>query len=323
MFVLINNTDMDINDIERWIKTARDDNGGVISPEFAMKILGKTNHLGHIKKVLKNIKSKCATPEKMAPYKDFILSCVDGREMSEQAMDMLQEMAKLCGCEDELETINKKPKFYDKTDCNNTIIVKSKEEFEALRGENLKVYFDADKVYLQECDLSKIGSIKFREGAVVDLSWAQNLPKDLDVSMCSKVNLRYCDLEGLKLKFREGAEVVLRCAQNLSKDLDVSMCSKVNLSYCDLEGLNLKFREGAEVVLRCAQNLPKNLDFSMCSKVDLRWCDFSGVKKIKFKDREQKKKFMEYSKNFRGWVVYEKTLFSGIRDRFGLGGAEI
>ena len=287
MFVAINNVDMNINDVEKWIKTARDANGGVISPEDAMEVLSKTNHLGHIKKVLRNIYKNCTTPEKMAPYKEFILSCVDRREMSGEAMDILREMAKLCCCEDELETINKKPKLYNKTDCK-LITVKSKEEFEALRGENLKVYFDADKVDLSECDLSKVKVFNFREVAVVNLVGAKNLPKDLDFSMCSKVNLRYCDLEGL----------------------------------------NLKFREGAEVVLRCAQNLPKNLDFSMCSEVDLSACDLRGVKEIKFKDKEQKKKFMEYSKNFRGWVVYEEkkettSILSRMKKRFGVGGAEM
>ena len=324
MFVAINNVDMDINDVEKWIKTARDANGGVISPEDAMEVLSKTNHLGHIKKVLRNIYKNCTTPEKMAPYKEFILSCVDRREMSGEAMDILLEMAKLCGCEDELETINKKPKLYNKTDCK-LITVKSKEEFEALRGENLNVYFDADEVDLRKCDLSKVKVLKFREGAEVDFLIAENLPKDLDVSMCSKVNLDRCDLRGLNLKFREGAEVDLECARNmpevldlsmcskvdlmgcdlsgvkeikfregaevylrevknLPKDLDVSMCSKVDLFSCNLEGLNLKFREGAEVNFEWARNLPEVLDLSMCSKVILKFCDLSGVKEIKFRE---------------------------------------
>ena len=303
MFVAINNVDMNINDVEKWIKTARDANGGVISPEDAMEVLSKTNHLGHIKKVLRNIKDNCVTPEKIAPYREFILSCVDSREMSGEALKMLQEMAKLCGCEDELESSNNKPKFYGKFDCNNTLVVKSKEEFEALRGENLKVYFDADYVNLGCCDLSGVKELKFREGAEVNLSGAKNLPKDLDVSMCSRLWLHECDLEGLNLKFREGAEVILSSAENLPKDLDVSMCSRVDLeraknlpkdldisqcsvvdlSYCDLEGLNLKFKEGAVVNLYRAKNLPKNLDVSMCSKVELRMCDLEGLN-LKFRE---------------------------------------
>ena len=289
MFVAINNTDMGLSDIEKWIKTARDDNGGIISPEFAMEILSKTNHLGHIKKVLANIKKNCTTKEEIEAYREFILSCVDGREMSADALKMLQEMATLCGYVDEFNEANGRPKFYGKFDCNETDVkvVKSREEFKALRGENLKVYFDADKVELSYLDLSKIKALKFREGAEVyygeDFFPAENLPKDLDVSMCSKVELRRCDLEGLNLKFREGAEVDLSGAYNLPKDLDVSMCSKVDLSFCDLEGLNLNFREGAEVDLGYAANLPKDLDVSMCSKVDLYGCDLSDLN-LKFRE---------------------------------------
>jgi hypothetical protein len=243
--------------------------------------------------------------------------------MSGEAYQTLQEMATLCGCEDELESSNNKPKFYDKTDCNNNIIVKSSEEIEALRGEGLKVFFDDDKVYLQACDLSKIGNIKFREGAEVNLSCAKNLPKGLDVSMCSKVNLIWCDLEGLNLKFREGAKVDLSGARNLPEVLDLSMCSWVALHGCDLRRVKkLKFREGAEVDLYCTQNLPKNLDFSMCSNVDLRGGNLMGVKKIKFKDREQKEKFMEETRGFGGWFVYEETLFSCMKKRLGIGGGE-
>ena len=289
MFVWINNTDMGLSDIEKWIKIARDDNGGVISPEFAMEILGKTNHLGHIKKVLANIKKNCTTKEEIEPYREFILSCVDGREMSADALKMLHEMATLCGCEKEFKEAKDKPKFYGKFDCNNidVKVVKSKEELEALEGEDLVVYFDADRVNLFWYDLSKVKALKFREGAVVDLVGAKNLPKDLDVSMCSRVDLGCCDLEGLRLKFREGAEVDLHGSKNLPKDLDFSQCSRVVLWECDLDGLNLKFREGAEVYLgedfSPAENLPKDLDVSMCSYVDLSHCDLEGLN-LKFRE---------------------------------------
>ena len=329
MFVAIENKDKSPIDLEGDIQVTR--NEGRITPEFAMDVLSLTNFCTNIKKLVRAIKDKCKTKEDILPYREFILSCVDEREMSGEAMGMLREMAKLCGCEDELETINKKPKFYEKTDCNNTIIVKSKEEFKALEGENLKVYFDAGNVYLNDCDLSKVKALKFREGAEVDLSEAYNLPKDLDVSMCSKVNLYGCYLEGLNLKFKEGAEVDLWNAKNLPKDLDVSMCSKVDLRCCDLEGLNLKFREGAEVDLMRAKNLPKDLDVSMCSDVDLIYCDLSGVKEIKFKDEKQEKIFMKDAKNFRGKVVYadedkkekeDNSLFSRIKKRFASGEME-
>ncbi len=283
MFMKIDNRDMSVNDVEKLINDVCKVNDGVILPKFALEILSKTNHITHIKKILNNIKEKCDTPEKMAPYREFILSCVDGREMSPQALDMLDKLAALCGCSDEFEEAKGKPKLYGKFDCKNTVIVRSEEEFEELIGENFNVHFDIDTVDLSSLDLRKVENIKFREGAEVTLSDAENLPKSLDVSMCSKVNLFGCDLSGLNLKFREGAEVNLFSTKNLPKDLDVSMCSKVVLGHCDLSELNLKFREGAEVNLDGAKNLPKDLDFSPCSKVDLSDCDLEGLK-LKFKE---------------------------------------
>ncbi len=292
MFVAIDNIDMDALKVEEWIKTNRDANGGVISPEFAMEILGKTNHFAHIKKVINNIKKACLdengklVKDKVAPYKEFILSCVDRREMSPQAMAVLQELAETGGFVDEFNEANDKTKIYEVKDCENTDvkIIKSKEEFGALAGENLRVFYDADYIYLEGCYLGEVKSLKFKKGAEVSLYKAKHFTKDLDVSMCSYVNLSRCDLEGLKLKFREGAVVDLSDAYNLPKDLDVSMCSKVNLIECDLSRVEkITFREGAEVDLHMATELPKELDLSMCSKVDLRCCDLDGLK-LKFRE---------------------------------------
>jgi hypothetical protein len=67
----------------------------------------------------------------------------------------------------------------------------------------------------------------------------------------------------------------------------------------------------------------------MCSKVVLIWCNLSVVKKIKFKDKEQKEEFMKVVDNFEGKVVYadedkkekeDNSLFSRIKKRFASGG---
>jgi uncharacterized protein YjbI with pentapeptide repeats len=284
MFVAIDNKDKNPVELEGLIQRTRND--GEITPEFAMEILSLTNFNSNIKKLVRAIKDKCKSKEEILPYKDFIVSCVYSREISEEALANLREMATLCGCDKEFEEANGKPKFYGKFDCNNTIIVKSREEFEALEGEDLKVYFDADKVVLSNSDdFSKVKGIKIKDGAEVELSCVKNLPECFDVSGCSKVNFSYCDLEGLSLKFREGAKVFLWWSKNLPKDLDISMCDKVDLKYCDLSGVKeIKFREGAEVILNDSKNLPEVLDISMCDKVDLRYCDLSGVKEIKFRE---------------------------------------
>ena len=346
MFVAIENNEMNVPQVLDWINRTKNANNNVISPEFAMKILGKTNFYGHIKVVLKNIKENCKTREDIEPYKEFILSCVDRREVSPQAMEDLVAMAKLCCCKDEFAELNSKPKWYYKNDCDNIDIkiIKSKKEFYDLEGENLRIFFDADNVDLSSCWLKRVKSLKFRKGVKVSLSYALDLPKDLDFSMCSEVGLTCCNLKGISLKFRDGAMVYLSKTTNLPKELDVSVCSYVDLSSCNLEGIELKFREGAEVYLSDAYNLPEDLDVSMCSKVDLiscylkgmklkfregadvnlnsaeillkeldvsmcskvnlRNCDLKGVETIKFKDKEQEEEFMKNAGTFTGKVEY-------------------
>ena len=265
MFVVINNTDMNVFKIDEWINHTRDANGGVISPEFAMEVLSKTNFRGHIKKVLKNIRENCTTKEQLMPYKEFILSCVDGREMSGEAMASLQEMARVCDCEEEFEKANAKPKFYGEKDCE-AVIIQSREEFKNLKNKNLKIYFDTDCIDLGGCDLSGFKELKFKDGAVVDLNRLKDsLPEYLDFSMCDSVGLRYTDLNGLN---------------------------------------ELKFKDGAVVDLTGAKHFPEVLDLSMCLEVYAEYCDLSGVKEIKFKDKEQEKKFMAEAKIFSGKVVY-------------------
>lgn len=125
MFIKIENTDKTLADIDRLIKKARDDNGGVISPEDAMELLKETNHYINIKVILNNIKEKCNTPEKIAPYREFILSCVDRREMSTDAMKMLEDMARLCGCKREYNYAFYGTKFYGVEDYQRSADVKN------------------------------------------------------------------------------------------------------------------------------------------------------------------------------------------------------
>ena len=285
MFVAINNEDMNIFEVDAFINRTREANGGVISPEFAMEVLSKTNFHGHIKKVLKNIKENCTTREQLLPYKEFILSSVDGREMSENALKDLCELAKICECKEEFDKVNKNPKLYRAFDCEG-VTVGDIYEFDALKGENLKVYFDTDNVCLYYCDLSKVKELKFKDGSEVKFRRAKNLPEVLDLSMCDDVNLRECDLASVKgINFKDEANILIQKVKNLPSDLDVSMCYEVKLSDCDLKGVKeLKFREGAKFFLSGVENLPKVLDVSMCSEVDLVDSDLSQVKEVKFKD---------------------------------------
>ena len=263
MFVAINNVDKSAIYLDGVIKNAR--NAGEITPEFAMEILAKTNHRSNVKKLVGSIKDICKTKEELLPYREFILSCVDGRDVSGEAFDNLCEMAKLCECEEEFDKANNKPKFYEKFDCTNVVYVTNARQYEELEGKGLRVFWDEpDLVRLYGCDLSKVKELKFN---------ARN--------------------------------IVLTCAKNLPEVLDLSVCDDVDLSASDFSGVkDLKFKDGAKVRLYKAKNLPHNLDLSMCDYVSLGDCDLSQVEELKFKDKEQEEKFMEGAKNFEGKVVY-------------------
>ena len=284
MFVEINNSEMNVPRVLDWINRTKKANNNVISPEFAMEILGKTNFFGHIKTVLKNIKENCKTKEDILPYKEFILSCVDGREMSDQAMEDLVAMAKLCCCKDEFEGINKKTKLYRINDCDG-ITVNSIDEFDDL-DVYTNVFFNFATVHLSYCKLDKYKGIKFLDGALVYLEGVENLYKNLDVSMCSKVDLGFCDISHLdNLRFRDGADVDLKGVEELPHYIDLSRCSKVNLYKCDLSQIdNLRFRDGADVCLQQAENIPQDLDATVFSKIDFSGCELAHLNELRFRE---------------------------------------
>ena len=291
MFVEINNTEMNAQKVDEWIKLTRRANGDVLSPEFALEILSKTNHIANIKTVLKNIKAQCVdeskklVPEKVAPFREFILSCVDGREQSEMTMADLRELAGLCGCKEELEKLNKKEKVYSKTDCDNTIIVINKFEDlkEHLSENNLSVLVDADEFNVEAEYMGNISKLKFKKPTKVEM-YCLACPKKMDFSNCPDVSLAWSDLWDVKeIKFMEGSEVFMQMVKNLPARLDFSNCSFVNLSSCDFKGVeSIRFRKGCELKLIGARRLPEVLDLSKCSIVDLSEADLSGVKEIKF-----------------------------------------
>lgn len=285
MFVAIDNKNMDALKVEEWINTYRDDNNGLITPEFAMEILTKTNHFGHIKKVLNLIKKNCTeengelVKDKVLEYKEFILSSVYEREQVGMALKGLQELADACDIREAFDEANsKEPKVYDRDDCM-VVTIKNKGDLDNLEEGGYTVY--VGDAYLVQKDFSKVKKLKFPKGSKVDLYGATNLPKDLEFSDNPEVNLSWTEFENVK--FMDGAEVNLNHA-TLPQNLDVSMCAKVEFNSCELAGLRgLKFRDGAVVHMHSAKSLPEDLDVSMCSWVSLT-CDLRGVKELKFRD---------------------------------------
>ena len=112
-------------------------------------------------------------------YKEVIFSIFDGRSQRDEEKNVALSIAKECSFEEELNEVIKK---------SYPVIEKD--------------------ICLKEKKLKGV-KLKFNEGDIVDLTFAENLPEDLDVSMCSYVNLSLCRLNGIELKFKDGAEVCL------------------------------------------------------------------------------------------------------------------
>ncbi len=285
MFIVIDNKGENIFNLDELINSTRDASvNKLVSPEFAMEVLEKTNHFANIKKLLKNISEKCTTKEQLMPYKEFILSCVDGREMSEMALADLRKMAKICGCEEEFDKANDKPKFYAKKDCDNARVVRTKEDLDHLFGSDAKAYFDMDEVFIESVSLYNVKGLRFKEGSKVKLRFLIFVPDIIDVSRCSKVIIENCSLKE-NMKFRDDADVLLGLAGDLPKDLDVSNCAKVTLYSCSAGNIEeFKLKEGGEFYMSSVCSLPEKMDLSNCSKVEIKSCDLGKVKELKFRE---------------------------------------
>ncbi len=296
MFVAIDNKDMDALEIEKWINANRDENGGIISPEFAMEILTKTNYFAHIKKVLKNIKDNCKTSEEIAPYKEFILASIEGREVSPQAMADLVDLAEKGGFVDEFNECEKEVKKYTYRVCN-TIDVESVAELNKEAKNNRAITYhhkrDFYDVEIENVDLSNVEVLNFDARSRNLYFTSCRLPKIIDTSIFrGRVFFRNCDLKNLqKLHFFEQVDMFFQNCVNLPEWLDISKFSEINFGGSDLANLKeLKFKDGAQVYLSRAYNLPKDIDFSKCSQVFLEntkglkgVVDLSHLKDLKVK----------------------------------------
>ncbi len=241
-----------------------------ITPELCCEVLAATNFKRNIRDMLECV---AVLPVKeQARFRDVVLSTFDRREQPNDIAVLGKKLATAGGYSKELEEIAAfaKEGIYLKSAAGNpTWFVTAQEDFSMH-------------------NLARYPKMKFT-GARAELKWAENVPEELDASMCDYVGLAWCDLQRMSaLRFKEGAEVDFSNAENLPRNLDVSMCRKVNLDKCDLGRIkSLTFGAGAEVELCNAANLPEELDVSMCASVKLSECFLAVGKTVKFKNRAQ------------------------------------
>lgn len=312
MFIPINNTDMNIFDVDEWINRTRDENGGVISPEFAIEVLSKTNFYGHIKKVLKNIKDKNKTKEEILQYKEFILSCVDGREVSAAALADLSELAEECGCKDEFDKAQESTKYYDVKACEKNVVVSSNEELQALSGTDLDVLFyqknedghENDTYMILDADFACAKKLRFNKFANIHIQRGENFPKEIDFSNCYTVLVNYADFNGDEnIKWPGSCD--LYTVRKIPANTDLSHCRKVRLEHCD-------FCKDGELKVGGICDLdfvsfPKKVDLSKCDGIYSEFINgLNGVEEIKFRNKAQRKELISKLGEFKNKVVYEE-----------------
>ncbi|MCM1324736.1 MAG: hypothetical protein NC218_11500 [Acetobacter sp.] len=263
------------------------------TPNTAKELLSMTNHPKNIKDMLNIIVS--LPKEEQAQYKDVILATFDHREQPKEILAIGQQLAATHHFESELKTQIKN--VYDSI--SSSYLSGSHKKVYTCEDDvrpninklptDCPIYFSDKMVDLSELDLASFNHFIFSENATVDLVHCKNLPENLDVSKCSKVNFSHSDLAPVKnLTFKKGSTVILAYCNNIPQTLDLSMCDRINLSTgfgisLDLSFLkNFTFAKNSKVSLSNNKNLPEDLDVSMCSDVDISCTDLHHIKNLTF-----------------------------------------
>ena len=319
MFVRIKNEGLDISEVDSWIKRSRD--GSVdkkISPELAMEILSKTNHRAHIKTVLRNINDNCMSDEEMAPYKDFILACIDGREVSPQVLINLRQMADACHISKEFEEVNKKDKFYGEIDCEKAeIVVRTNGTFEDDISDYSVARFEYDKNHDGCYDVKCSSSCKLSR--TCDFSSTKDGKIGHYISLSNNVDLANVDKlifgENDKVEFGfydriphiKSASWSIRSyhVHNLHGKIDVSMCNLVDFSGCDFKDVEeLKTENVKSLDFKYATNFFKKYHFKNNESINLSGIKFDKDTKLSFENVH--------------WMSFSKSSFPEVWDFSGV-----
>lgn len=296
--------------IDKLLKDNRRDNG-CITPEFAMECLSKTNHVGNMRFIARNISA--LDEHEWINYKDFVLEAVERRAQVDEVFAIFMEMAKRGNYLEQFILAHQKEKIYG---INDKVYFNKDEDLECvdLRDYDAMVSGTIDWLTIKETvklpkavilnnvymlrlhhvDLDSCKSIVFEYDKSAGIKGTfcmqecQNLPKSLDLSTFRQVDICHCDLKNVEeIKFGNSLSVKLYDVKNYPKKLDFTGTKIVLLDDCDFSGVKkITFGECEEVDLSGAKGLPKVLDFSKCKRLIFDGCDFEGVETIFIKDED-------------------------------------
>ncbi|MBQ2883814.1 MAG: pentapeptide repeat-containing protein [Alphaproteobacteria bacterium] len=297
MFVEITNIDIGAIAIDYYIKNYRNQTNA-IPPEFALSVLEKTNHIGHLKTILNYINK--LSEEEQLKYKDFVLSAIEGRKQGRTVKASLENLAIKGGYKKEFDEADKKEKFYEPTDCCGTYVrnVDDLEKALSKRAKNIIARIDCEQkilnlssVYL---DMLKELKIYNEHSLILPETY---LPEFLDLSQCET----FIDLEKRQLSNCKRIKLPSVCdlsnIKEFPDDMDVSQCTEIRMFQSNLEKIDFsKMKKLSRIHLDSSYNLPEYMDFSNCWNVSLDNCNLEKVKEIKFSEQTKQVSFC-YAEN--------------------------
>ena len=135
----------------------------------------------------------------------------------------------------------------------------------------------------------------------------------------SKVD--FSSYKGVIVKGEIKEEIKLNTNNSLKGILDLRGGKNVDLRVCDLSKVTkIIFDEEAIVLLYHAKNFPSKLDVSMCKDIYLWKANISNIKKLIFKNKEQKKESeAEIPEGWKGKIVYKDGVVDRVRRWFNGG----
>lgn len=158
-------------------------------------------------------------------------------------------------------------------------------------------------LYLNDRDLSDFHNIKINKGSSVWFYDLTGFPEGMDLSVCEKVNLQYCDLSKLPKQNFDDVEELKITNSVLPSWLKAFKCKKLSLNNCDLKELDeIEFNQVGDATIEKCYNLPEVMDFREIGKLSFEDNDCSEVQKMIFKDKDQM--FEADLGKYKGKIIY-------------------
>ena len=296
-FVDIENKSISPIQIDAWIKTRRNAEK-IITPEFALEILKRTNNFANIKVVVKEIQK--LPKEKQLEYKDFVLSAVSSRMQTEKTLEALCQLAidgdylqefidentnskiyftKTCRTKQINNTNPSEQDFstYDTLVCYSHRVGLLSSTIEKCTLPQYVSFVNLKEINLINNNYSNTTEINFGPTTKVSISHQESkLPEELDFRSCAKVCFFFCDLSSLKtLHIAPQSTIQIQGCRNLPQTMEFQDLRALSIASGFNTTEELIIDKCNQVSLSSSTRIPKKITIKNCKSVKFDAIDFN------------------------------------------------